>query len=50
VKFRGVLGEVGYGGTDCINPAQDRNQWSALMKTPMKLEILEYPHNWWLLK
>jgi hypothetical protein len=28
-----VLREMGWGGMDCIDVAQDRNQWRALVNT-----------------
>jgi hypothetical protein len=33
------LREIGWGGIDWIHPAQDRDQWRALVKTVMKLRI-----------
>jgi hypothetical protein len=41
------LGEMGLGGMDWIDLAQDRDQWRALVNTVMNLEWL---HNWRLLK
>jgi hypothetical protein len=34
------LGEIGWGGMDWINLAQDRDQWRALMNTVMNLRVL----------
>jgi hypothetical protein len=31
--------EIGWGGLDCINLAQDRDQWRALVNTAMKLGV-----------
>jgi transposase len=48
--------EIGWDGVDWINLAEDRGQWTALMNTIMNLrvpkcwEVLEWLHNWWLLK
>jgi hypothetical protein len=33
------LGEIGWGGMDWIDLAQDRNQWRALVNTVMKLQV-----------
>jgi hypothetical protein len=33
------LREVGWDGMDCINLAQDRDQWRALVNTVMNLQI-----------
>jgi hypothetical protein len=33
------LKEVGWSGMDCIDLAQDRNQWSALVNTVMNLRV-----------
>jgi hypothetical protein len=33
------LGGIGSGGLDCINLAQDRNQWRALVNTKMKHRV-----------
>jgi hypothetical protein len=35
-----VLGEIGWGGINWIDLAQDRDQWSALVNTVMKLRVL----------
>jgi hypothetical protein len=34
------LAEIGWGGMDWINLAQDRERWSALVNTVMKLRVL----------
>ena len=34
-----ILQEVGCEGTDCIEPAQDRDMWQALMSTVMNLRV-----------
>ena len=34
-----VLQEVGFGGMNCIELAQDRDRWSVLVKAVMKLGI-----------
>jgi hypothetical protein len=51
------LREIGWDGMDWIDLAQDRDQWRrALVKVlmnlrvPKTLEILEWLHNWQLLK
>jgi hypothetical protein len=51
------LREVGWGGLDWIDLAQDRDQWRALVNTVMNLgsskkcwEIVEYLRNWRLVK
>jgi hypothetical protein len=31
--------EIGWGGMDCIDLAQDRDQWRALVNTVMKLRV-----------
>jgi hypothetical protein len=33
------LREIGWGDMDCINLAQDRDQWRALVKTVMNLRV-----------
>jgi hypothetical protein len=33
------LREIGWDGTDCIDLAQDRDQWRALVNTVMNLRI-----------
>jgi hypothetical protein len=33
------LGDIGWGVTDWINLAQDREQWSALVNTAVKLRV-----------
>jgi hypothetical protein len=33
------LGEIGWGGMDWIDLAQDRDQWRALVKTVMNLQV-----------
>jgi hypothetical protein len=35
------LGEIGWGGMDWIDPAQDRDQWRALVNTVMNLWVLK---------
>jgi hypothetical protein len=49
--------EIGWDGMDWIDPAQDRDQWRALVNTVMDLpgsikcrEVFECLHNWQLLK
>jgi hypothetical protein len=44
--------EIGWGDTDWIDLAQDRDQWRAPVNTgSIKCwEILEWLRNWWLLK
>jgi hypothetical protein len=45
------LREIGWRGMDWIDPAQDRDQWRALMNTVITCwEILEWLLNWRLLK
>jgi hypothetical protein len=34
------LREIGWGGMDCIDSAQDREQWRALVNTVMNLRVL----------
>jgi hypothetical protein len=31
--------EIGWGGKDWIHPAQDRDQWEALVNTGMNLQV-----------
>jgi hypothetical protein len=33
------LREIGWGGVDCINLAQDRDQWRAYVNTVMNLRL-----------
>jgi hypothetical protein len=33
------LTEIGWGSTDCIDLAQDRDQWRALVNTVMNLHV-----------
>jgi hypothetical protein len=33
------LGEIGWGGVDCIGLAQDRYKWRALVKAVMNLQV-----------
>jgi hypothetical protein len=33
------LSEIGWDGLDCIDPAQDRDQWRALVNTVMNLQV-----------
>jgi hypothetical protein len=33
------LGEIGWGGVDWIDLAQDRNQWKSLVKAVMNLQV-----------
>jgi hypothetical protein len=33
------LGDIGWDGMDCIDLAQDRDKWRALMNTVMKLRV-----------
>jgi hypothetical protein len=51
------LRDIGWGGRNHIDLAQDRDQWRALVNTVMNLrvpkkswEVLECLHNWQLLK
>jgi hypothetical protein len=39
------LREIGWGGVDWIELAQDRDQWRALMNTVMNLRV---PYNCWI--
>jgi hypothetical protein len=34
------LGEIGWGGVDCIDLAQDRDQWRAHMNTITNFQVL----------
>jgi hypothetical protein len=34
-----ILREIGWGGMDWIDLAQDRDQWRALVNTVMKLRV-----------
>jgi hypothetical protein len=34
------LGEIGWGGVDWVDLAQDRDQWRALVNTVMNLQVL----------
>jgi hypothetical protein len=43
------LREMGWGGMDWIDLACDRDQWRALVNNKF-WEVLEWLHNWWLLK
>jgi hypothetical protein len=56
-NFKIDLKEIGEDGMDWIDVAQDRDQWKALVNTVMNLrvfvkclEVLEWLHNWQLLK
>jgi hypothetical protein len=51
------LREIGWDGMDWIDLVQDRDQWRALVNAVMKfsvfikrMEVLEWLHNWQLLK
>jgi hypothetical protein len=33
------LREIGWDGVDCIDMAQDRDQWRALVNTVLKLQV-----------
>jgi hypothetical protein len=44
------LREIGWGGMEWIDLAQDRDQWRALVNKVMDLRDLEWLHNWRLLK
>jgi hypothetical protein len=48
------LREVGWDGMDWIDPAEDRDQWKALVNEPSGSikcwEVLEWLHNWRLVK
>jgi hypothetical protein len=39
VNIKMGLREIGWGGVDWINLAQDREQWRALVNTVMKLRV-----------
>jgi hypothetical protein len=53
-SIRMDLREIGWDGGDWIDLAQNRDQWRALVRAVMNLrvhwEILEWLHNWRLLK
>jgi hypothetical protein len=38
-NIRMALGEIGWGGVDCIGLAQDRNRWRALVNSVMNLRV-----------
>jgi hypothetical protein len=38
-NIRMDLGEIVWGGMDCIDLAQDRDQWKALVNTVMNLRV-----------
>jgi hypothetical protein len=38
-EFRMDLREIGWGGMDWIDLAQDRDQWRALVNTVMNLQV-----------
>jgi hypothetical protein len=38
-NIRMDLGEIGWGGMDWIDLAQDRNQWRPLVNTVMNLQV-----------
>jgi hypothetical protein len=44
------LREIGWDGMDWIDLAQDRDQWMALVNTVKCWEVLQWLHNWRLLK
>jgi hypothetical protein len=48
------LRESGWDGMDWINLVQDRDQWRAVVNmvsgSTKYWEMLEWLHNWWLLK
>ena len=39
IILRWIIQEVGCGGTDWINLAQDRDRWQALVNTVMNLRV-----------
>jgi hypothetical protein len=39
LSFACDLGEIGWGGVDWIDLAQDRDQWRALVNTVMNLRV-----------
>jgi hypothetical protein len=41
-NIKTVLREIGWGGTDCVDLAQDWDQWRALVNTVMNLRV---PYN-----
>jgi hypothetical protein len=49
-NIRMDLGEVGWDGVDWMDVALDRGQWRALVNTVICWEVLEWLHNWRLLK
>jgi hypothetical protein len=52
-NIRMYLREIGWGGMDRIDLAEDRDQWRALVNTVMNIKcrtILEWLRNWRLLK
>jgi hypothetical protein len=44
------LREIGRGGIDWIDLAQDRDHWRAFLNTVMNLRVLEWLRNWRLLE
>jgi hypothetical protein len=44
------LREIGWGGMDLIDLAQDRNQWRALVNRIICCKVVEWLHSWRLLK
>jgi hypothetical protein len=47
------LGEIGWDDMERIGVAHDKDQWVALVNAVVNLRVpenvLEWPHNWWLL-